>query len=82
MKGDALVLFGITGDLAHKKLYGALAGLEAAGALDVPVIGVASSDWDDKRLRSEVRRKPRRAARNSATGTASAAESEPAMRES
>ncbi|MDX6628093.1 MAG: glucose-6-phosphate 1-dehydrogenase [Gaiellales bacterium] len=55
MKGDALVLFGITGDLAHKKLYGALAGLEAAGALDVPVIGVASSDWDDKRLRSEVR---------------------------
>ena len=36
MKGDALVLFGITGDLAHKKLYGALAGLEAAGALDVP----------------------------------------------
>jgi glucose-6-phosphate 1-dehydrogenase len=55
VKGDALVLFGITGDLAHKKLYGALAGLEAAGALDVPVIGVASSDWDDARLRSEVR---------------------------
>ncbi|MDP9259915.1 MAG: glucose-6-phosphate dehydrogenase (NADP(+)), partial [Actinomycetota bacterium] len=55
MKGDALVLFGITGDLAHKKLYGALAGLEAAGTLDVPVIGVASSDWDDKKLRSEVR---------------------------
>ena len=55
MKGDALVLFGITGDLAHKKLYGALAGLEAAGALQVPVIGVASSDWDDKKLSSEVR---------------------------
>jgi glucose-6-phosphate 1-dehydrogenase len=55
VNGDALVLFGITGDLAHKKLYGALAGLEATGALDVPVIGVASSDWDDKRLRSEVR---------------------------
>jgi glucose-6-phosphate 1-dehydrogenase len=55
VKGDALVLFGITGDLAHKKLYGALAGLEAAGALDVPVIGVASSDWDEKRLCSEVR---------------------------
>ncbi|MDX6535720.1 MAG: glucose-6-phosphate 1-dehydrogenase [Gaiellales bacterium] len=55
MKGGALVLFGITGDLAHKKLYGALAGLEAAGALDVPVIGVASSDWNDAKLRSEVR---------------------------
>ena len=55
MKGDALVLFGITGDLAHKKLYGALAGLEAADALGVPVIGVASSDWDDDKLRAEVR---------------------------
>ena len=55
MRGDALVLFGITGDLAHKKLYAALAGLEAAGALDMPVIGVASSDWDDARLRAEVR---------------------------
>ena len=54
MKGDALVLFGITGDLAHKKLYGALAGLEAAGALAVPVIGVASSTWDDAKLRAEV----------------------------
>jgi glucose-6-phosphate 1-dehydrogenase len=55
VRGDALVLFGITGDLAHKKLYGALAGLEAAGALDMPVIGVASSDWDDAKLRAEVR---------------------------
>jgi glucose-6-phosphate 1-dehydrogenase len=55
VKGDALVLFGITGDLAHKKLYGALAGLEAAGALDVPVVGVASSPWDDAKLRAEVR---------------------------
>src|SRR4029078_7310262 len=54
VKGDALVLFGITGDLAHKKLYGALAGLEGAGALDVPVIGVASSIWDDAKLRAEV----------------------------
>jgi glucose-6-phosphate 1-dehydrogenase len=55
VKGDALVLFGITGDLAHKKLYGALAGLEAADALGVPVIGVAASDWDDDKLRAEVR---------------------------
>jgi glucose-6-phosphate 1-dehydrogenase len=55
LRGDALVLFGITGDLAHKKLYAALAGLEAAGALEMPVIGVASSDWDDAKLRAEVR---------------------------
>jgi glucose-6-phosphate 1-dehydrogenase len=55
VKGDALVLFGITGDLAHKKLYAALAALEAAGTLDVPVVGVASSAWDDDKLRAEVR---------------------------
>jgi glucose-6-phosphate 1-dehydrogenase len=54
VKGDALVLFGISGDLAHKQLYGALAALEADGKLEVPVIGVASSPWDLAKLRSEV----------------------------
>lgn len=42
---DCLVMFGITGDLARKKLFGALYKLEADGMLDCPVIGVASSDW-------------------------------------
>ena len=42
---DALVLFGITGDLARKKLFKALYRLEADGVLGVPVIGVASSKW-------------------------------------
>ena len=51
---DTLVIFGITGDLAHKKLYAALAALEAAGKLEVPVVGVASSAWDDDKLRAEV----------------------------
>lgn len=50
-RGDALVLFGGTGDLARKKLYPALYHLCAAGRLHVPVIGVAASDWDDDRLR-------------------------------
>jgi glucose-6-phosphate 1-dehydrogenase len=36
VRGDALVLFGITGDLAHKKLYAALAGLEAAARWTCP----------------------------------------------
>ncbi|HET7608342.1 MAG TPA: glucose-6-phosphate dehydrogenase [Gammaproteobacteria bacterium] len=40
-KTDALVIFGITGDLAHKKIIPALQSLVKHGALDVPVIGVA-----------------------------------------
>ncbi len=50
-RGDALVLFGATGDLARKKLFPALYHLAAAGNLDLPVIGVASSDWGDAELR-------------------------------
>ncbi|MDO5504297.1 MAG: glucose-6-phosphate dehydrogenase [Actinomycetia bacterium] len=48
---DALVLFGATGDLARKKLFPALFHLFARDELDVPVIGVARSDWDDEQLR-------------------------------
>jgi glucose-6-phosphate 1-dehydrogenase len=51
---DALVLFGITGDLAFKKLFPALYTLTARG-WDLPVIGVASSDWDTARLRERAR---------------------------
>ncbi|HYD08529.1 MAG TPA: glucose-6-phosphate dehydrogenase, partial [Acidimicrobiales bacterium] len=51
---DALVLFGITGDLAFKKLFPALYNLTARG-WDLPVIGVASSDWDDEQLRARAR---------------------------
>ncbi len=47
-KADALVLFGATGDLARRKLFPALYHLERTGALDVPVIGVARSDWSDE----------------------------------
>ena len=44
MKGvlsDALVLFGITGDLAFKKIFPALQAMIRRGHLDVPIIGVA-----------------------------------------
>ena len=55
-RADALVLFGATGDLARKKLFPAVYHLEGRGALgDTPVIGVASSDWDDARLREHAR---------------------------
>jgi glucose-6-phosphate 1-dehydrogenase len=42
-KSDALVVFGITGDLAQKKIFPALYAMAKRGALNVPVIGVATS---------------------------------------
>jgi|GEM_PF-2201212 len=38
---DALVLFGVTGDLAHKMTFPALYAMVKHGTLNVPVIGVA-----------------------------------------
>jgi hypothetical protein len=52
---DALVLFGATGDLVRKKLIPAIYELACAGRLNMPVIGVARSDWDDERLRTHAR---------------------------
>jgi glucose-6-phosphate 1-dehydrogenase len=43
LKSDALVLFGATGDLAHKKLFDTLQALYRRGVLEGPVIGVAKS---------------------------------------
>jgi len=53
--GDALVLFGATGDLAKKMLFPALAGLVRRGRLHVPVVGVARSGWTLAQLRDHVR---------------------------
>ena len=50
-RSDALVLFGVTGDLAHKMIFPALYAMEKRGALNVPVIGVASSKWSLAQLR-------------------------------
>jgi glucose-6-phosphate 1-dehydrogenase len=50
-RADAGVLFGASGDLARKKLWPALYHLSARGRFDVPVLGVASSPWDDDALR-------------------------------
>ena len=52
---DALVLFGATGDLAHKKTFPALYAMVKRGVLNVPVIGVAYSKWDLAELRKRVR---------------------------
>ena len=52
---DALVLFGVTGDLAHKMIFPALYALAKRGALKVPVIGVASPNWSLADLRNRVK---------------------------
>lgn len=54
-RGDALVLFGATGDLARKKLIPALYRLEEAGRLNLAVVGVALAEWDDERFRRHAR---------------------------
>ncbi|HEX3679301.1 MAG TPA: hypothetical protein VHU90_06250, partial [Galbitalea sp.] len=40
-KGDVLVVFGITGDLAKVMTFRSLYRLEARGLLDCPIVGVA-----------------------------------------
>jgi len=51
---DALVLFGVTGDLAHKMIFPALYAMVKRGVLRVPVVGVASSPWSVAQLRKRA----------------------------
>jgi glucose-6-phosphate 1-dehydrogenase len=53
-RSDALVLFGVTGDLAHKMIFPALYAMAKRGSLEVPVIGVAFPKWSLERLRRRV----------------------------
>jgi glucose-6-phosphate 1-dehydrogenase len=52
---DALVVFGVTGDLAHKKIFPALQALVRHGTLDVPVIGVARGGSGREGLLEHIR---------------------------
>lgn len=52
---DALILFGITGDLARKHLFSALYELTAAGKLDMTIVGVASSSLTVEELVERAR---------------------------
>ncbi|MGA7623962.1 MAG: glucose-6-phosphate dehydrogenase [Candidatus Acidiferrales bacterium] len=52
---DALVFFGATGDLAHKKIFPALQAMIKRGNLNVPVIGVAKAGWTLEQLRERAR---------------------------
>ncbi len=53
-RSDALVIFGVTGDLAFKKIFPALYAMAKRGALDVPVIGVASSKLSVEKIRERA----------------------------
>jgi glucose-6-phosphate 1-dehydrogenase len=52
---DALVFFGATGDLAHKKIFPALQAMIKRGHLAVPVIGVAKAGWNLQQLKDRAR---------------------------
>jgi glucose-6-phosphate 1-dehydrogenase len=47
---DALVVFGVTGDLAYKMIFPALYALERNGSLQARVVGVASPRWTEEQL--------------------------------
>lgn len=54
VQSDALVLFGVTGDLAYKKIFPALYAMVKRGTLKVPIVGVASSKWSLEQLHAQV----------------------------
>jgi glucose-6-phosphate 1-dehydrogenase len=51
---DALILFGITGDLAYKKLFPALYHLVEKGKVVGPIVGVASTDMTMQALQERI----------------------------
>jgi len=52
---DALVVFGVTGDLAFKQIFPALQGLIRDDGLDVPIIGMAREGWSLDRLKARAK---------------------------
>ncbi|MGH8164657.1 MAG: glucose-6-phosphate dehydrogenase, partial [Rhodanobacteraceae bacterium] len=52
---DAFVFFGATGDLAYKQIFPALQALIRDEGFDLPIIGVARSDWNLEKLRERAR---------------------------
>lgn len=55
LRNNAIVLFGASGDLAKKMTFISLYRLAERGLLDMPIIGVAFSDWDDETFCSHAR---------------------------
>ena len=59
-RSDALVLFGVTGDLAHKMIFPALYAMAKHGTLTVPIVGVAAPAWSLDQLHARVKDSLRR----------------------
>jgi glucose-6-phosphate 1-dehydrogenase len=51
---DALVVFGATGDLAHKMIFPALYAMVKRGTVNVPILGVAFPKWSMARFHHRV----------------------------
>lgn len=49
-RSDAIVVFGVTGDLVHKEIFPALFGLIRDEHIALPIIGVARSPWSHEML--------------------------------
>lgn len=54
-RSDALVVFGATGDLAHKMILPSLYQMVRRGHLSEPIVGVAFDDWDVDKLADRAR---------------------------
>ena len=53
-EADALVLFGVTGDLAYRQIFPALHGLIGRGYLELPIVGVARDGKDVEWLKQRI----------------------------
>ncbi len=54
VRADALVVFGATGDLAHKMIFPSLYAMAKRGEVDFPIVGVAHSNWNLSQLRKRA----------------------------
>jgi glucose-6-phosphate 1-dehydrogenase len=54
-RSDGIVIFGASGDLVYKKIFPALIAMTGRGHLDVPVVGVARSEWTLEQFRARAR---------------------------
>jgi glucose-6-phosphate 1-dehydrogenase len=54
-RSDALVFFGVTGDLAYKQIFPALQAMIRRGHLDMPIIGVARDQWSLDQLKARAK---------------------------
>ncbi|MEO8449077.1 MAG: glucose-6-phosphate dehydrogenase [Gemmatimonadota bacterium] len=54
-RSDALIVFGVTGDLAYKQIFPALHSMIKHGNLNVPILGMARSGWSVEQLQARAK---------------------------